>query len=188
MTLPLFTDRLRLRAYRESDAEALLPIYGREDVSHFLLQGPWTAEAARIEIAKRIPKTGLETDARALSLVIETADGLDAIDGSVVIGDLGFSLDKDNESKAEIGWVLSPAASGHGFATEAAIAMLNTAFDHYGLHRVFAQVDARNTASAKLAERIGMRQEAHLRQDWWAKGEWTDTVIFGMLRSDRQMA
>ncbi|MGO3041113.1 hypothetical protein, partial [Ancrocorticia populi] len=30
-----------------------------------------------------------------------------------------------------------------------------------------------------------MRQEAHLRQDWWSKGAWTDTLIFGMLASDR---
>ena len=66
--------------------------------------------------------------------------------------------------------------------------MLNVAFDHYGLHRVIAQMDARNTASAKLATRIGMHQEAHLRQDWWTKGEWSDTLIFGMLSSDRQVA
>ncbi|MET3511068.1 RimJ/RimL family protein N-acetyltransferase [Plantibacter flavus] len=30
-----------------------------------------------------------------------------------------------------------------------------------------------------------MRREAHLRQDWWNKGEWTDTVVFGLLASDR---
>ena len=49
-------------------------------------------------------------------------------------------------------------------------------------------MDSRNTASAKLARRIGMREEAHLRKDWWSKGEWTDTLIFGMLASDRQTA
>src|SRR5699024_10141769 len=41
-----------------------------------------------------------------------------------------------------------------------------------------------NTASARLAERVGMHREAQLRQDWWSKGEWTDTVIFAMLASD----
>jgi aminoglycoside 6'-N-acetyltransferase len=30
-----------------------------------------------------------------------------------------------------------------------------------------------------------MQHEAHLRQDWWSKGEWTDTVVYGMLASDR---
>ena len=187
LTLPLTTNRLRLRPHRASDAEAHLPIYAREDVSQFLLQGPWTAEVAETEIAKRIPRTGLETETRALALVIETADGLDTLEGSRVLGDIAIWLEDGTESKAEIGWVLDPAAGGHGFATEAAIAMLNAAFDHYGLHRVFAQLDARNTASAKLAERIGMRQEAHLRQDWWSKGEWTDTLVYAMVSSDRQV-
>lgn len=187
LRLPLTTDRLHLRAFRETDAEALLPIYEREDVSKFLLQSPWTAEVARTEIDKRISQTGLEPPGNALALVIETAEGLDGIEGSTIIGDIGISLDDDDSSKAEIGWVLNPAASGHGFATEAAIAVLNTAFDHYGLRRVIAQADARNIASAKLAERIGMKPEAHLRQDWWSKGEWTDTLVFGMLSSDRQV-
>ena len=188
LELPLTTDRLRLRSYRDSDAEAHLPIYSREDVSRFLLQDPWTAEVAETEIAKRLPRTGLETESRALALVIETADGLDSLEGSRVIGDIALWLEDGSDEKAEIGWILDPAASGHGFATEAAIAVLNVAFDHYGLHRVFAQMDSRNTASAKLARRIGMREEAHLRKDWWSKGEWTDTLIFGMLASDRQTA
>ena len=188
LSLPLTTDRLRLRAYRESDAEALLPIYSREDVARFLLCEPWTSEVARTEISKRIPRTGLDTESRALALVIETADGLDDIEGSVVIGDIAIWFDGESSAKAEIGWVLNPAAGGHGFATEAAIAMLNAAFAHDRIHRVVAQMDARNTASAKMASRIGMTAEAHLRQDWWSKGEWTDTLIFGMLRSDRQQA
>lgn len=187
LSLPLTTDRLRLRTYQESDAQAHLPILSREDVSQFLLEDPWTAEVAQTEIAIRIPRTGLETESRALALVIETADGLDSIAGSRVLGEIALWFDGDNDSKAEIGWILDPAASGHGFATEAAIAVLNVAFDHYGLHRVFAQMDARNTASAKMAARLGMRQEAHLRQDWWSKGEWTDTLVFGMLHSDRQV-
>ncbi|MBM6591513.1 GNAT family protein [Brevibacterium sp. RIT 803] len=188
LSLPLTTDRLRLRAYRDSDAEALLPIYSREDVARFLLCEPWTAEVARAEVSKRIPRTGLDTEARALALVIETADGLESIEGSVVIGDIAIWFDAESSEKAEIGWVLNPAAGGHGFATEAAIAMLNAAFAHDGLHRIIAQMDARNSASARMASRIGMRQEAHLRQDWWSKGEWSDTLIFGMLRSDRQRA
>jgi RimJ/RimL family protein N-acetyltransferase len=188
LELPLTTDRLHLRTFRESDAEAHLPIYSREDVSRFLLQDPWTAEMAETEIAKRLPRTGLETESRALALVIETADGLDSLEGSRVIGDIALWLEDGSDEKAEIGWILDPAASGHGFATEAAIAVLNVAFDHYGLHRVFAQMDSRNTASAKLARRIGMREEAHLRKDWWSKGEWTDTLIFGMLATDRQTA
>ncbi|WP_166975060.1 GNAT family N-acetyltransferase [Brevibacterium atlanticum] len=188
LELPLTTDRLRMRTYREDDAAAQLPIFSREDVSRFLLEDPWTAEVAETKVAERLHRTGLETESRALALVIETADGLDSLEGSRVIGDIAIWLADGSDEKAEIGWILDPAVGGHGFATEAAIAVLNVAFDHYGLHRVFAQMDSRNTASANLAQRIGMRQEAHLRKDWWSKGEWTDTLIFGMLASDRQTA
>jgi len=52
------------------------------------------------------------------------------------------------------------------------------------VHRVVAQMDARNTASARLAARVGMRQEAHFRRDFWSKGEWTDTLVFGLLASE----
>ena len=186
--LTLTTDRLRLRTYQPSDAEALLPIYSRDDVSRFLLGDPWTAEVARTEIGKRISKTGLSGETKALALVIETDDDNDAIAGSRVIGDIAIWLDGTDPTKAEIGWVLDPAAGGHGFASEAAIAVLNMAFDDCELRRVVAQMDARNTASARLAERIGMKREAHLRQDWWSKGEWTDTLVFGMLASDRRTA
>lgn len=181
LPLPLRTDRLRLRTYVESDAEALLPIYSRDDVSRFLLSDPWDVEEARSQIAKRLPRTGLETETRALALVIEVVEPSGS---GTVIGDIALWHDTDDSRKAEIGWVLDPAAGGRGYATEAAAEVLRIAFDHYGLHRVVAQLDARNTASARLAERVGMHQEAHLRQDWWSKGEWTDTLVYARLGTD----
>lgn len=215
--LPLLTERLRLRPYRDSDVEALLPMYSREDVSRYLLSDPWTAEVARTEIARRRPRVGLETDARALALVVETSGtGMPAPEAaaqavgvialkvtaeaptptspassataSEVVGDVALWTEGADPTKAEIGWVFHPDHGGHGYATEAATAMLRVAFDHYRLRRVVAQMDARNTASARLAERIGMTREAHLRQDWWSKGEWTDTVVYGMLDSDPRAA
>jgi len=60
----------------------------------------------------------------------------------------------------------------------------HSAFAHYGMHRVIARVDGRNKASARLCERVGMTREAHLRRDEWAKGEWTDTLIYGLLTEE----
>ena len=40
-------------------------------------------------------------------------------------------------------------------------------------------MDARNTHSARLATAVG------IRLDWWNKGEWTDTLVVGMLAADR---
>ena len=52
------------------------------------------------------------------------------------------------------------------------------------VHSPFDHQSLRRCASC----RIPMRQEAHLRKDWWSKGEWTDTLIFGMIASDRLRA
>lgn len=178
LDLPLKTDRLTLRAHREDDAVPLQKFYSREDVALYLLGGPWTPEQAVESVAERLPRTGLETESGALAVVIDH-DGL-------VIGDAALWLVDRERGVAEIGWVLDPEHGGQGFAAEAAEALLSVAFDTYRLHRVAAQMDARNTPSARLAERLGMRREAHLRQNWWSKGEWTDTLIFGMLADDRR--
>lgn len=174
---PLRTDRLILRPHLEHDAASLQPIYALPEVARFLLDEPWDEETARAKVAERLPQTGLDTAAGALALVIE--------EQGVAVGDVQLWLTDRELGVAEIGWVLDPARGGRGLAAEAVGAVLELAFEKHRLHRVAAQMDARNLASAKLAGRVGMRREAHKRQDWWSKGEWTDTVIFGMLASDR---
>ncbi|MEB4614798.1 GNAT family N-acetyltransferase [Leucobacter sp. M11] len=170
------TPRLILRPHRSEDAPALAAICGRPEVARFLLDEPWTEEFAATQVAERLPKTSLSGPAGALAVVIEHEGR--------VIGDAQLWLTDRERGVAEIGWVLDPAFGGKGFAGEAAAHLLALGFVEHGLHRIAAQMDARNTASARLAERLGMTREAHLRQDWWSKGEWTDTVIFGMLASD----
>ena len=42
-------------------------------------------------------------------------------------------------------------------------------------------MDARNSASARLASRLGMRREAHHRSSEMFKGEWADMVVYALL-------
>jgi RimJ/RimL family protein N-acetyltransferase len=174
----LTTDRLRLRLHRPQDAPALHGIYAREDVARYLLDGPWTADDAERHVTERAGKDGLDGASGALAVVVE-------YDGRVV-GDVQLWWTDPGRRIAEIGWVLDPAYGGRGLAREAVAAVLDLAFGAYRAHRVAAQMDARNGASARLAAAVGMVDEAHLRQDWWSKGEWTDTVIYGMLSEDRR--
>jgi aminoglycoside 6'-N-acetyltransferase len=101
-----------------------------------------------------------------------------------VIGDLLVRAGQLGDRQAEIGWAFNPEYHGRGFATEAARELLVLAFAELSMHRVFAQLDPRNTASAKLCERLGMRREAHFHQDIWFKGEWGDTAIYALLASE----
>lgn len=173
---PLATERLRLRPHNADDAEWLHELYSRPDVARYLLDEPWTAEVTHDKLTERLAKTDIDGETGALALVIEH-DG-------VPIGDVALWLTDHEHRQGEIGWVLDPAQGGQGFASEAVRAVLALGFDHYRLHRITAQMDARNSASAALARRVGLRLEAHHVQDWFSKGEWTDTLIFARLASE----
>ncbi|WP_298042344.1 GNAT family N-acetyltransferase [uncultured Citricoccus sp.] len=172
----LATERLRLRPHNADDAEWLHELYSRPDVARYLLDEPWTAEVTHDKLTERLAKTDIDGETGALALVIEH-DG-------VPIGDVALWLTDHEHRQGEIGWVLDPAHGGQGFASEAVRAVLALGFDHYRLHRITAQMDARNSASAALARRVGLRLEAHHVQDWFSKGEWTDTLIFARLASE----
>lgn len=105
----------------------------------------------------------------------------------LLAGDVGFRLVGDERLQAEIGVTLAPDHQGRGLATEAVAALLDHLFGELGVHRVFASVDPRNTASVALFGRLGMRQEAHFLQSVRFKGEWADDVVFGLLRTEREL-
>jgi RimJ/RimL family protein N-acetyltransferase len=132
---------------------------------HERLRGAWGRQA-------------LETEGDALFLVVElTATG-------ELIGDVVLMWRSAEHRGGEIGYVFHPSYSGQGFATEAAHRLLHLAFDDLGLHRVFARLDADNHSSARLAARLGMRQEAHLVQNEWFKGRWSDELDFAILEHE----
>ena len=174
-TLDVVRERVRLRPFEERDLEAMAAYRGDPEVCRFLPFEPQSPDDIRHRNGHLMGGTSLEGERGGVMLVIERAD-----DGAV-IGDLVlFHLDADAGS-AEIGWVVSPAASGRGLATEAVRALIDTAFEVYGLRRLVAQVDADNERSAALAERLGMRCEAHFVENEWFKGRWSDLLVYGVL-------
>jgi len=174
--LPLRTDRLRLRLHHPDDLDWMVAVHSRPDVARFLLDDPWTVARGAEVLDKRLARTDLDGEEGAVALILEH-------DGAPV-GDISLWLTDREHRSAEIGWVLDPAHTGRGFAREAVRTVLTAGFDHGRLHRVVAQMDARNTASARLADAVGMRREAHFRQDFWSKGEWTDSFVYAVLASD----
>jgi RimJ/RimL family protein N-acetyltransferase len=92
---------------------------------------------------------------------------------------------KSLESRqGEVGWSLHPDAGGHGFATEAAREMLRLGFDEWGLHRIVAGCNSRNTASLRVMERLGMRREAEFVDYEFFKGEWASEIVCAILESE----
>ncbi len=91
-------------------------------------------------------------------------------------------------SEGEIGWTIVPGQGGRGYATEAARAVLRLGFEHYGLRRIVANLDARNDRSAALCERLGMRREVAKVGDFWSKGAWTSSYEYALLREEWEPA
>ena len=87
-------------------------------------------------------------------------------------------------SCGEIGHVFSPASSGRAYSAETAHPGPHLAFDDFGLHRVMPGSTPGIRRLARLATRLGMRQEAYLRENEWFKGEWTDEIDFAVLAQE----
>ena len=96
------------------------------------------------------------------------------------MGDVGVSL-HENLTQAELGFTPAGDRQGHGYAAEAARAVLTDLIERREPHRVSADRDARNDRSPRLLRRLGLVQEGRLRQATRIKGEWTDDLLFGLL-------
>jgi RimJ/RimL family protein N-acetyltransferase len=86
----------------------------------------------------------------------------------------------EDARQVEVGFTVAPGHQRMGLATEAVEGLLGHLLRALQKHRVFASVDSRNERSVAFLERVGMRQEAHLRESCWFKGEWVDDIVFAI--------
>jgi RimJ/RimL family protein N-acetyltransferase len=177
-SLPIETDRLTLRRYVETDYDDLLKLQSDPDVARFLLHDVRTPEQVQEALAGRRADVPLDTDGQALTVAAilrETGQH---------VGEVTLFMHNVEHRTGELGYVFQPAFHGRGYATEAAVELLRLGFEQLGLHRIIARLDARNTGSAKLLQRLGLRQEAHFVRNEFLKGEWTDELVFAMLADE----
>jgi RimJ/RimL family protein N-acetyltransferase len=97
-----------------------------------------------------------------------------------VIGDVVLHYSSHPHKQGEIGCVLNPDYHGQGFASEAARALLELGFQVLALHRIAARCDARNVASLRVMERLGMTREAPSAENEFLQGEWTDESVYAI--------
>jgi RimJ/RimL family protein N-acetyltransferase len=150
------TDRLLLRQLRRSDLDWYARLLGDPLVTRYL--GP--------------PRSG---PAQSLERMIRTyeADGFGHLavvrkDDGAALGRCGLLVwevdpwrpsslaEATGETEVEIGWVLGHEHWGHGYATEAALAVQGDAFERLGLPRLVSIIHPDNRASIRVAEKLGM--------------------------------
>lgn len=160
--VPVPTERLSFRRWRESDAPVILDMYSRREVYRFLGSVP-TPVHDLDEAVSRVEQRNARTHGLEGVWAIVRADD-DEVIGTVLLVPLPRT---DGQACAvhEIGWHLHPDAWGRGYATEAAGAVIARARAG-GLEEVRAVVYADNASSHAVCRRLGMTQLG-LTSEWY---------------------
>jgi RimJ/RimL family protein N-acetyltransferase len=170
------TERLVLRPLAAADANALFTVFSDTEVMRYWSSAPWTAMDQADEYIASATQ-GIEEETM-LRLGIEIA-----ATGQLIGQAALYDFNQQNR-RCDIGYALARAHWGRGYLGEALQALLSHGFSALDLHRVEADIDPRNEASARALLRLGFRHEGLMRERWIVNGEICDTAFYGLLRRD----
>lgn len=162
------TERLLLRAFRESDTDAYAEMLGDAEVMRFLGGRPLPRAEAWRNMAMVVGHWELR--GYGFWAVEERASG-------EMVGRVGCWR-PEGWPGLEVGWTLRRGFWGRGYATEAARASLEYAFTELNQTRVISLIAPDNAASIRVAGRLGERPEG----EWEVFG--TKLIIYGIDRED----
>jgi RimJ/RimL family protein N-acetyltransferase len=175
LVLRQFEDRLVLRQFETDDLEPMLVFHGDPEAVRYVPFPPRDRAAVAAVLQRKTTSTGFAAEGDLIELAVTLGDA------GPLIGDVLLALRSFEHQTVEVGYIFAPGYGARGYATEAVRALLDLAFGHLGARRVVARVDARNVRSLALLSRLGMRQESHLVENEWFKGELTSEIDFGLL-------
>lgn len=103
----------------------------------------------------------------------------------IVLGSVHITVRDFEHRQGEIGYSFDSAYWGHGYCTEASLAMRDFAFETLDVHRLFADgIVEQNIGSIRVAEKLGMRPEANFRESLYFQNCWWNTLVYGMTEEE----
>jgi ribosomal-protein-alanine N-acetyltransferase len=151
------TERLILREMTAEDAEDFFRIYNDRKTKKFVVKTFISLEDVRGQIEKHIENYYKKYDFGLWATVLKENNHL--------IGRCGLLYQEvEGVSDLEIAYLFDSDYWGNGFATEAAEMLVKLGFQRFGFNRVVAYIDPRNTASIRVAEKVGLRYEREIAQ------------------------
>jgi ribosomal-protein-alanine N-acetyltransferase len=173
-TPTLRTSRLRLRPFTGADADDLVALHSDAHVLRYWDSPPWEGPERADGFLATCERLAAEGAGARLAVVRE-GEG-------TFLGWCSLSRLNPTYRSAALGYCFTEAARGHGYATEAAAALLAWGFEELDLNRVQAETDTRNLASARVLEKLGFEREGTLREDCIVDGVVSDSWVYGLLR------
>ena len=152
----LTTERLLLRAHRLDDFAALAHMWADPRVTQYITGHPSTGEASWARLLRYAGHWALLDF--GYWAIEDRATGTFA--GELGFADFHREMDPPLDGVPELGWIISPAYSGRGYATEAARTVTQWGDVHLGAARTACLIDPRNVASIRVAEKCGFKETA----------------------------
>ena len=171
----LETTRLLLRPFRTSDADDVQRLAGDRGVADTTLNIPHPYEDGMAEKWILNHRDWFERREQAVFSITLRSDG-------TLLGAIGLRITPDDQ-RAELGYWIGKPYWGQGYCTEASRAILDFGFEHLELNRICAHHFARNAASGRVMQKLGMTHEGHLRQHVKKWDAFEDLELYGILRS-----
>lgn len=172
----LETDSLALRPLSLNDAEDMFEYAQDPRVSQYLSWEPHISPEASGEFLRGVLARYIQG--------VPAPWGIEHRSDQKLIGTCGFLSCNLTHHYADIGYLLAPSYWYHGYATEAARAIIDYGFRELALHRIEAQCRIENQASARVMEKVGMRTEGVLRGRFYLQGQWHDSHMYSITRDD----
>jgi RimJ/RimL family protein N-acetyltransferase len=179
---PIVTARLVLRPFTRDDVDDVWAYQRLPEVARHMLWEPRDRRQTRAAVEQMVAERALVEQGDCLSLAVVWPDA------GRVVGQVELVWSSRDNRLGELGYVFNPEYHGRGLATEAAREVLRLGFEDLDLHRIVGRCSARNGASAKLMERLGMRREAHFVEAALIKGDWRDEYVYAMLQREWRSA
>ena len=173
---PLQTVRFLLRPFALSDAADVQRLAGAWEVADMTLNVPHPYEDGMAE-----QWIGGHTERFAAGSFVTYAITLQ--ETGVLVGAAGLSLTPMHR-QAELGYWLGVPYWNRGYMTEAVQALVGYGFTELGLNKITASHFARNPASGRVMQKLGMTQEGLLRQDVRKNDSFEDLVLYGLLAEE----
>jgi RimJ/RimL family protein N-acetyltransferase len=172
----LRTSRLLLRGMTMDDVDAIYAFCADKEVARgtMSIPHPYT-RADAVDFVERISRQINDGAGLCWGIVLKETGEL--------IGDIGLEL-KHAHFNAEAGFVIGTAHWGKGYVPEALREMMRYGFEELGLHRIFAHAMDWNDGSKRVMEKVGMRHEGTLKEDFFKWGRFESSTIYGLTKKD----
>ena len=165
-----------LRRLRLSDLDGVHALISRIDVVRYML----LPVCSREESEKFLRDSLQESPSEPWRSVVRAVSDSEAGD---LIGLCGVAILRGAQ-EGEIWYLVRPERWGQGIATEAVRQLLDLGFRELGLHRMWATCLPENPASARVLEKVGMRNEGFLVKNLNIHGEWKSSYLYAVLAEE----